>query len=289
MNSINVFRLFKLNCLGFFKYSLSTLSNGRVNCPKSYSKPSTNNWIGVSGKNGNRTLAIITDITSPKLKLVAIFIYFIRLPNVFLPSVTPSNNTCKSFSSRIVSADSLAISTAVSTEIPTSEFVSEGASLIPSPIYPTTFPESFNSLTIRAFWIGDSLTNIFVFFKSLITPLSSSCSIWFPSIISSELIPTFLQMHFVTSKLSPVKTITLIPDLLSFSIAVFADSFGGSRNPINPSRTMSFSSFKSNIFVSRKLFFWQTAITLSPSLFKFLEICFIFSFILFVIGETWPL
>ena len=39
-----------------------------------------------------------------------------------------------SFSSNIISADSFAMSTAVSTEIPTSEFISEGLSLMPSPI-----------------------------------------------------------------------------------------------------------------------------------------------------------
>ena len=79
-------------------------------------------------------LAIITDETSPKLKLTAIFIYFIKLENVFLPSFAPSNNTFKSFSSNIISADSFAISTAVSTEIPTSEFVRDGESFIPSPM-----------------------------------------------------------------------------------------------------------------------------------------------------------
>lgn len=41
-------------------------------------------------------------------------------------------------------------------------------------------------------------------------------------------------MHFVTAALSPVKTITLIPLLLSFSMASFALSFGGSKKPINP-------------------------------------------------------
>ena len=49
-------------------------------------------------------------------------------------SVTPSNNTFKSFSNKIISADSLAISTAVSTDTPTSELINEGLSLIPSPI-----------------------------------------------------------------------------------------------------------------------------------------------------------
>ena len=89
----------------------------------SYKRLCTSNCIGVIGKNGNKTLAINTDITSPKLKLTASLIYFNKLENVFLPYVTPSNKTFKSFSSRIISAVSFAISTAVSTETPTSELV----------------------------------------------------------------------------------------------------------------------------------------------------------------------
>ena len=122
------------NLLGCRIISWSTSSKGSVICPKSYSSPSTNSCIGVSGKNGNTTLATITDNTSPKLKLVANLIYFIKFAKVFLPSVTPSNKTFKSFSNNIISADSLAMSTAVSTDIPTSEFIREGLSLIPSPI-----------------------------------------------------------------------------------------------------------------------------------------------------------
>ena len=40
---------------------------------------------GVIGRNGRRTLAIITDVTSPKLKLAASLIYFIRFTKVRLP------------------------------------------------------------------------------------------------------------------------------------------------------------------------------------------------------------
>ena len=85
INSINLFKLFISNFFGFSKSSLSTLSNGIVICPKSYNNPSTNSCIGVSGKKGKQALAIITDTTSPKLKLVAIFIYFIKFTNVRLP------------------------------------------------------------------------------------------------------------------------------------------------------------------------------------------------------------
>ena len=79
-------------------------------------------------------LAINTEVTSPKLKLAAILIYFNKLPKVLLPSITPCLNTSKSFSNRIISAVSFAISTAVSTDIPTSAFTRDGLSLIPSPI-----------------------------------------------------------------------------------------------------------------------------------------------------------
>ena len=131
INSMKFLRLFMDSDFGFFKASLSTLSKGRVICPKSYNSPSISNCIGVSGRNGSKALAIITDITSPKLKLVASFIYFIKFAKVRLPSVTPSSKTFKSFSSSIISAASFAISTAVSTDMPTSEFVRDGLSLIP--------------------------------------------------------------------------------------------------------------------------------------------------------------
>ncbi|MNS92914.1 hypothetical protein D3C72_1270620 [compost metagenome] len=151
MKIINFFKLFTSHFLGEDKYCLSTLSKGKVICPKSYNKLCTSSCIGVIGKNGSSILATITEKTSPKLKLVAILIYFMILQKVFLPSVTPSKSTFKSFSSNIMSADSLDMSTAVSTEIPTSELISEGLSLIPSPIYPTILPFSFNNLTILAF------------------------------------------------------------------------------------------------------------------------------------------
>ena len=40
--------------------------------------------------------------------------------------------------------------------------------------------------------------------------------------------------RLVTYSLSPVKTITLIPALFNLSIAIFALSFGGSKNAIKP-------------------------------------------------------
>ena len=170
-------------------------------------------------------------------------------------SCTPSSNTFKSFSKSIISADSFAMSTAVSTEIPTSEFISEGLSFIPSPIYPTIFPASFKSLTILAFWIGESLANILTLFNIRITAWSDNLSISLPNMIFLELIFTLLQIHRVTSALSPVRTITLIPWLFNFSIAILALSLGGSREPIKPINTIFFSEFISKFEISLISFF----------------------------------
>ena len=149
----------------------------------------------------------------------------------FFRSITPSNSTLRSFSSNIISAVSFAISTAVSTEIPTSEFVNAGLSFIPSPIYPTTFPFCFKTLTILAFCIGESFANILFLFNNLDSATSDNVSILFPVMISFEFIPALLQTHLVTSTLSPVRTITLIPALFNHSISSFALSFIRSRKP----------------------------------------------------------
>ena len=76
----------------------------------------------------------------PKFELAPILMYLTMLPKILRPSSTPSASTSRLFSSRMMSADSLAISTAVSTEIPTSALFSAGPSLMPSPRKPTTCP-----------------------------------------------------------------------------------------------------------------------------------------------------
>ena len=194
--------------------------------------------------------------------------YFCKFPNVFLPSITPSVSTPKSFSRRIISAVSFVMSTAVSTDIPTSALCIDGASFIPSPMYPTTLPASFKTRTILAFWIGESFANTLVFFKFLLSAASDSFSTLLPSIILSVLIFTFSQIAFVTYSLSPVSTITLIPSLFNLSISSFALSFGGSKNPIKPIKTIFDSSFIENSFIFTISFFCATATTLSPCLFK---------------------
>jgi len=165
------------------------------------------------------------------------------LPKVFLPSITPSVKTFKFFLKRIISAVSFVISTAVSTETPTSALFSDGASFIPSPMYPTTFPAFSKVCTILDFCIGDNFANTFVFFNNLCNAVSDNFSIWLPKTIISVLISTSLHIAFVTYSLSPVRTITRIPSLLSLFISSLALDFGGSKNPTKPTSVILFSSF----------------------------------------------
>jgi len=55
------------------------------------------------------------------------------LPNARRPSITPRSSAPRSCCNKMISAASLATSTAPSTEMPTSEVCSDGASLMPSP------------------------------------------------------------------------------------------------------------------------------------------------------------
>jgi len=87
----------------------------------------------------------------PKAELAPILIYFVMLPKTLRPSITPSPSTAKLFSSRMMSADSLAMSTPLSTEIPTSAALRAGPSLMPSPMKPTTWPLLCSALMTAAF------------------------------------------------------------------------------------------------------------------------------------------
>ena len=75
---------------------------------------------------------------TPKFELVPISKYLSTLPKALRPSIIPAWSTPRPGSSRMMSAASLATSTAPATEIPTSAVCSEGASLMPSPMKPTT-------------------------------------------------------------------------------------------------------------------------------------------------------
>ena len=71
----------------------------------------------------------------PKLELMAIIKYLKRFAKVLRPSITPSITSCRPLVSRMISAVSLAISTALLTEMPMSAAFSDSTSfLTPSPI-----------------------------------------------------------------------------------------------------------------------------------------------------------
>src|ERR1051325_4402280 len=73
----------------------------------------------------------------PKLLDAPMRTYLVMFANTLRPSSTPSSTTTSDFSSRIMSADALAMSAAVLTLIPTSAACSAGASVMPSPMKPT--------------------------------------------------------------------------------------------------------------------------------------------------------
>jgi len=90
--------------------------------------------MGSMGRKGKKRTAPKTENMLPKLLLIPIMTYFMVLPKVARPAATPSESCSKLLWVRMRSADSLATSTALLTEIPTSADWSEGASLMPSPI-----------------------------------------------------------------------------------------------------------------------------------------------------------
>ena len=171
----------------------------------------------------------------PKLALVAMKTYFRVLANVVRPSL-------RSFSSSTISAASLATSAAVSTEIPTSAAWRADASLIPSPMYPTTFPAFLNAIIIRSFWLGSISAKTF----TEPTLLSRAPSlIWRssgPLIILVSDRPIFLLMLAATRRLSPVMILSETPRLFSLAIVSRMFAFGGSKSVRKPMNVISFSS-----------------------------------------------
>ncbi|SUJ00981.1 Uncharacterised protein [Sphingobacterium spiritivorum] len=156
--------------------------------------------------------------------------------------MTPFLNMVRSFSNKIISALSLAISTAVSTLIPTSDSLRAAASLIPSPIKPTVCPFSRSACTTLTFCRGLSLANTEIsstcFFNSSADSISSSS----PSMMLRIGIPTSRHILRVTISLSPVSTFIAIPNSCKPFILGAAEGLAGSRKPIKPVSISLFSS-----------------------------------------------
>ena len=165
----------------------------------------------------------------PKFELVSIMIYFRVLENVRRPSTTPSRSALRSFSSRMIAADSLATSTALFTEIPTSATWSDGASLMPSPINPTTCPLRFNKSMIRFFCAGDNRAKIGVSSRLRESASSGMVSSSLPVRIGSEAIPISAQTFRVTSSLSPVRIFRATPNAFNSRMVSRTEALGGSK------------------------------------------------------------
>ena len=157
----------------------------------------------------------------PKFELAPILMYFVMLPKTLRPSMTPSSSTTRLFSSRMMSADSLAMSTAVSTEMPTSAALSAGPSLMPSPRKPTTCPlrcsASMIARLLRRRDLGEHRRGLGQA-RQLRRAISVSISL--PSRMRSTGRPTSWQILRVTISLSPVRILTCTP--LAFSAAIAA-------------------------------------------------------------------
>ncbi len=168
--------------------------------------------------------------------------YFSMLAKVRRPSITPSSSTIRLFSSRMISAASRAISTAPSTEMPISAARKAGASLIPSPIKPTTCPSRFSKVTMRSLCIGVRRANSVVRCARFASSSSDSVSISLPMTTSPASSPTSWHTFAATNSLSPVRIFTVIPLAFNAFSAGAVVSLGGSRKAIYPSRIRSDSS-----------------------------------------------
>ena len=105
-----------------------------------------------------------------------------------------------------------------------------GASLMPSPRKPVIWPLARSARTMRSLCAGVSLANTLARSTAAASSAPSIDSIAEPS--STPLIAksTSRQILVVTSSLSPVRTLTVMPCAASAASAGAVDSLGGSRN-----------------------------------------------------------
>jgi hypothetical protein len=126
------------------------------------------------------------------------------------------------------------MSTALSTEMPTSAACSAGASLMPSPMKPTTWPPARSARTTRSLSCGARRANTLCCCTACASAASSSARNAAPSIRPCTGRPTWRQTSRVTRSLSPVSTFTATPRAASACSAGAALSLGGSRKATKP-------------------------------------------------------
>ena len=105
---------------------LSILSHGSDSWEMSYIRFCSSRWIAGIGRKGMKRWPTSTENTLPKLELAVMFRYFMMLPKVSRPLITPLLQDHQAFSRRMMSADSLGDVGAASTEMPTSASRSAG-------------------------------------------------------------------------------------------------------------------------------------------------------------------
>ena len=221
---------------GLAQTSASTESHGRTRHKMSYRRFSSKICRDVMGKNGKNTLAITMEKMFPKLEDAVILMYFDTLAKAFRPSLMPSSSTFRSFFNSTTSALSFTASTAVSTDMPTSDSTIAGRSFMPSPKKPTVCPFSRRVCTIRTFCFGESSANSAV--RSAFNGSSSSVSFSssLPVSVCAVSMPSLRQTETATSRLSPVSTRTPTCSCCSCFMAAAALCLGASKNARYPSR-----------------------------------------------------
>ncbi|MNV72904.1 hypothetical protein D3C71_1660240 [compost metagenome] len=142
----------------------------------------------------------------------------------------------------MMSAASLATSTAVSTEMPMSAARSAAASLMPSPRNPTTWPLALSMRTMRSLCAGLNLAKMLWVSTAWASSTSSMRSTSPPSTMACSVMPTSLQTLTVTAALSPVSTLICTPCCVSACKAGAVLSLGGSMKATKPHSTMPASS-----------------------------------------------
>ena len=218
--------------------SSSTWSKGMAISDTSYSRLLRRIWIGNIGRNGRNNAAPAMLNILPKFELDPISTYFDTFRTVRRPCATASCTTDRSCSNRIRSAAARATSAAPSTEIPTSAACNAGASLMPSPMNPTTWPSRLRASRTRCFCCGLTRQNRFTFGSCPSKASSDRCDSASPVSTPVTGTPISAKTWRATISLSPVSTFTPTPAAAKAWIVAPALAFGGSRNTANPANTM---------------------------------------------------
>ncbi len=160
--------------------------------------------------------------------------------NIVLPYITAFAIEAILSSRITISPASLAISVPLPIAKPTSALFKAGASLMPSPVMPTTSPISCASLTSRLLSVGSARATTRIEGSRFLTSLSLKANSSLLVITCSSSLPVISPDSFATaaavSLLSPVISTTCIPAPLICLTAQRAFGLSSSRIPTSPIR-----------------------------------------------------